>query len=302
MLPSSMKLIHHFLEENVKKYPDKIALIHESTRATYKEINTNAHRLARALSGMGVAAGDRVVVILNNWLEYVASYYGILKTGAVFVSLSTDIKHESMASLLSEIEPVVVITSTRFENLLFETSISSFSLQALIVSQPKMEWTDMPFPVIQLEDVLSNGDASDPAVAIDPSGLACLIYTSGSTGEPKGAMLTHSNIVSNTDSLCTYLKLSSDDRQMVVLPFFYVMGKSLLNTHFAVGGSVVINNKFAYTGAVIKQMIDERVTGMSGVPSTYAYLLHRSPLAASREKLVSLRYCSQAGGPQCAQH
>jgi len=83
---------------------------------------------------------------------------------------------------------------------------------------------------------------------------------------------------------------------MVVLPFFYVMGKSLLNTHFAVGGTVVVNNKFAFPAAVIKQMVEEKVTGFSGVPSTYAYLLHRSPLANYRNKLTSLRYCSQAGG------
>jgi acyl-CoA synthetase (AMP-forming)/AMP-acid ligase II len=83
---------------------------------------------------------------------------------------------------------------------------------------------------------------------------------------------------------------------MVVLPFFYVMGKSLLNTHFAVGGTVVINNKFAFPASVINQMESERVTGFSGVPSTYAYLLHRSPLARFRDRLGSLRYCSQAGG------
>ena len=289
-------LIHHFLEKSAKKYPDKIALTHEGTRATYQEINRKANRFAHTLAGMGVTAGDRVVVILNNGLEYVASYYGVLKIGAVFVSLSTDIKPEGLASLLKEIEPSIVVSSTRFENLLRDTPISSCAIRALIVSQPKMEWSGMPFQVVQLEDIFKNGDASDPDAAIDPSSLACLIYTSGSSGEPKGAMLTHSNIVSNTHSICAYLKLTPDDKQMVVLPFFYVMGKSLLNTHFAVGGSVVINNKFGYTGAVVKQMIDERVTGMSGVPSTYAYLLHRSPLAASRDRLVLLRYCSQAGG------
>jgi len=81
-----------------------------------------------------------------------------------------------------------------------------------------------------------------------------------------------------------------------VLPFFYVMGKSLLNTHVAVGGTVVINNKFAFPATVVKQMIEERVTGFSGVPSTYAHLLHRSPLRNCREQLACLRYCSQAGG------
>jgi len=74
------------------------------------------------------------------------------------------------------------------------------------------------------------------------------------------------------------------------------MGKSLLNTHVAAGGTIVINNTFAYPASVIQQMIDEQVTGFSGVPSTYAYLLHRSPLRSARDKLTSLRYCSQAGG------
>ena len=125
---------------------------------------------------------------------------------------------------------------------------------------------------------------------------ASIIYTSGSTGGPKGVMLTHRNIVGNTFAICQYLRLTHEDIQMSVLPFFYVMGKSLLNTHIAVGGTVVINNQFAFPATVLKEMITENVTGFSGVPSTFAYLLHRSPLAASRDKLSSLRYVSQAGG------
>ncbi len=70
----------------------------------------------------------------------------------------------------------------------------------------------------------------------------------------------------------------------------------MLNTHFAAGASVVLNNRFAYTASVLKQMEEESVTGFSGVPSTYAYLLHRSPLRNFRDRLHSLRYCSQAGG------
>ncbi|MDM7988098.1 MAG: class I adenylate-forming enzyme family protein [Smithella sp.] len=289
-------LIHHFLEASAERLPDKIALIHEQTRATYSEINAKANRLARALAGLGVKRGDRVVILLHNGLEYITSYFGVLKTGAVFVSLGTDTKPDKLAPLLIEIDPVVLISSDRFESLLAETPVSCASLKAMILSRPKAVWVGMPFPVMKLEELFDSGDDTNPGLAVDPEDLACLIYTSGSTGTPKGAMLSHFNIVNNTSSICTYLKLTSDDRQMVVLPFFYVMGKSLLNTHFAVGGSIVLNNKFAYTGAVIKQMIDEKVTGMSGVPSTFAYLLHRSPLAASRDKLESLRYCSQAGG------
>jgi acyl-CoA synthetase (AMP-forming)/AMP-acid ligase II len=83
---------------------------------------------------------------------------------------------------------------------------------------------------------------------------------------------------------------------MVVLPFFYVMGKSLLNTLFSVGGTIVINNKFAFPASVINQMVEEKVTLFSGVPSTYAFLLNRSPLETFRSELTSLRCCNQAGG------
>ncbi|MBC2733197.1 MAG: acyl--CoA ligase [Desulfobacteraceae bacterium] len=141
---------------------------------------------------------------------------------------------------------------------------------------------------------------SDPQPTTDyelnSSDLASIIYTSGSTGQPKGVMLSHANIVANTNSICQYLSISQNDIQMVVLPFFYVMGKSLLNTHIAAGGTVVINNQFAFPATVVKQMAEENVTAFSGVPSTFAYLLHRSPLAAYRDKLPHLRYCSQAGG------
>ena len=150
--------------------------------------------------------------------------------------------------------------------------------------------------IFSFEELTANPEPLNPKTSISETDLSSIIYTSGSTSKPKGVMLSHGNIVSNTNSICQYLELSEKDLQMVVLPFFYVMGKSLLNTHFAVGGTVVINNKFAYPATVIKQMVDEKVTGFSGVPSTYAYLIHRSPLEKYREGLSSLRYCSQAGG------
>jgi acyl-CoA synthetase (AMP-forming)/AMP-acid ligase II len=109
-------------------------------------------------------------------------------------------------------------------------------------------------------------------------------------------MLSHANIVSNVNAICEYLQLTAEDIQMAVLPFFYVMGKSLLNTIIAVGGTLVINNKFAFPASVINQMIQEKVTLFSGVPSTYAYLLHRSPLKSSADQLSHLRMVTQAGG------
>jgi len=112
------KLIHEFLEQSAERFPDKIALIHEDTRATYAEINTKANALAQYLIDNNVKPGDRVVIILENSLDYIVSYYGTLKSGAVAVPLSTDLKPDNLNPLIAELEPAVIISNNRFDRLL----------------------------------------------------------------------------------------------------------------------------------------------------------------------------------------
>ena len=296
-----IQLIHQLLENSAEQYPDKIALIHEDTRATYKEINDKANQLANWLISNGIQKGDRVIILLENSLEYVVSYYGILKSGAVAVPLSTGLKPDGLIPLVEELEPKIIISSTKFERLLKATDLNVPGLDWVIINKPKLMGDSNGFKVVCFEDLIvthaGKGEPNNPEPGIlNPDDLSSIIYTSGSTGKPKGVMLSHKNIVSNTNSICDSLKLTRDDIQMVVLPFFYVMGKSLLNTLFSVGGTIVINNKFAFPATVINQMIDEKVTLFSGVASTYAYLLHRSPLTKSKDQLTDLRMVTQAGG------
>ena len=369
------KLIHHFLENSAARYPDKVAVIHEKIRATYGQINSDADCLASFLVQRGVKKGDRVVILMENSVEYVVAYYGILKAGAVAVPLGTDLKPDGLNPLLAELEPAAIITSTRFERLLQASDLNVANLNTLVIHNPKLRWESKfngieishsrvtpakagvheqekildprlrgddniektPGEGIRCKNVFSfqqiinplwlnrnripvqgqggaefqpagileyvedlegvpNAEIGAEVISVSSSDLGSIIYTSGSTGRAKGVMLTHGNIVANADSICEYLQLTDRDIQMVVLPFFYVMGKSLLNTIFAAGGTLVINNKFAFPATVINQMIEERVTLFSGVPSTYAYLLHRSPLKKNKESLTHLRMVTQAGG------
>ena len=328
---TSFSLVHHFLENSAIAYPDKVAVIHEKTRVTYAGINDRANQLACWLLSRGICQGDRIVILLENSVEYVVAYYGILKAGAVAVPMSTGLKPDGLNPLLAELEPAALISSTRFERLLQASDLNVFNLRTLIIHNPKLDWSGRFNDVFSFQEIInsirrhrnkipaqdqggaefqpagilgyvedleggSNADIEPEAVSAKPSDLASIIYTSGSTGTPKGVMLSHANIVTNVASICEYLQLTDRDIQMVVLPFFYVMGKSLLNTHFAVGGTIVVNNKFAFPATVINQMIEEKVTLFSGVPSTFAYLLHRSPLATNKNQLTNLRMVSQAGG------
>lgn len=300
-ISKSKTLIHHFLEESARAYPDKEALVQGNMRLTYQQLNSRVNQLAGWLVSMGVRPDDRVVLILPNGPEYVVSYYGILKAGAVAVPLSSDIQPDGLHPLLAELEPRVLISFHKAETRLQALHLADYGLKAILIVDSREEWP-ADVSIVGWNDVVKDVETGNYKLELEPTALASIIYTSGSTGQPKGVMLTHENIVDNTDSICEYLKLTEADIQMIVLPFHYVMGKSLLNTHFAVGGSVVINNAFAFTAAVIKQMVDEKVTAFSGVPSHFAHLLHRSPLAKYRDQLTALRYISQAGGHMSRQH
>ncbi|MBM4340815.1 MAG: acyl--CoA ligase [Deltaproteobacteria bacterium] len=289
-------LIHHFLERSAGLFPDKVAVVHGEDRTAYAQINSRANSIARYLIDRGVVRGERIVLLAENSIEYISGYYGSLKVGGIVVPVGTDLKPAGLKSILNEIEPRAIISTSKFEKLLEAADVDDRHVREFILEKPQLNWSSKSFNVIKLEELMQENNIDNPDIRITDADLASIIFTSGSTGRSKGVMLTHKNIVSNTASICQYLHLTENDIQMVILPFYYVMGKSLLNTHFAVGGTVVINNKFAFPAAVLNEMVSEKVTGFSGVPATYAFLLHRSPLAAYREKLSSLRYCNQAGG------
>ncbi len=295
-MSAAPSLIHHFLETSAARYPDKLAVVHGQERCTYAAVNRLANRLAHRLLGLGVKPGDRIALLSENSKEYVFGYYGILKAGGVAVPLNTELKPDDLSGTLKVLEAKALLVSRKYERSARSTDLSPLGLDLLVLTPSGV--LD-PGPDTSVEGRgLGVSDLPDrnPDLTTDPRSCAMIIFTSGSEGKPKGVMLSHANAVANTRSIVEYLALTAADVQMVVLPFFYVMGKSLLNSHFSVGGTIVINNQFAYTASVLKQMAEEKVTGFSGVPSTYAQLLFKSPLAEYRDRLPALRYCSQAGG------
>ena len=168
------------------------------------------------------------------------------------------------------------------------------SLQVLVSSGGRRGGRqDTSFQAIDLGEVFESPPGTlAPRKPEDP---AIILYTSGTTGQPKGVMLSHANLVANTRSILGYLRLTESDRVMAVLPFFYSYGNSILLTHIAIGGSLVVNRSFLYPNVILDEMQQYDVTGFSGVPSTYAILLNRSTFC--ERSFPSLRYLTQAGGP-----
>ena len=280
------KYVHHFLESSAVKYPDKIALLHGELTATYREINSLANRISSLLTQNGLKKGDRIIMVAENSLESVASYYGILKAGGICVEVPDKSTLTEMGYYIEDSGAEVCILSKGSAKRLADIDIP-------FVIGPDIPFACQGVTVFTWEDVHRQPEyMDDPSLSEDD--LAAIVYTSGSTGRPKGVMLTHKNLCTNTASIVSYLGLTDSDRIMAVLPFYYVYGKTLLNTHFMVGGSIVINNRFAFPNAVVKDMVEKEVTGFAGVPSTFAILLNRSIFA--KTPIPTLRYITQAGG------
>jgi acyl-CoA synthetase (AMP-forming)/AMP-acid ligase II len=280
------RLVHHFLESSSQKYPEKIAVYHGGFTATYEQINSLSNRLARLFLKKGLAKGDRVLLVMENSLEGIACYYGILKAGGICVEIHDRSTPAEVSYYIENSGARICILSRACMNRLGGINISVL----ISPGAPPEDFSGNFVPWAAAETMPD----SNPDIPVMENDLAAIVYTSGSTGKPKGVMLSHGNLFSNMRSIVSYLNLSESDRVMAVLPFYYVYGKTLLNTHFMVGGSLVINNRFAFPNAVVKEMIDKEVTGFAGVPSTFAMLLNRSIFPKS--SLPSLRYITQAGG------
>lgn len=290
------ELIHHFLENSADRCPEREAILHGETRATFGEIERRSNQVANWLTMSGVHKADRVALLHRNSLSYVIFYYGIMKAGAVVVPLNTGIDAGEISKFVEDSQVKGLLSESFFSRRILEFDCEVFShLDFVLMSDDCSNIEDLTSEKIASNiQVFENTTDDRISVSCDDQDLSTIVYTSGSTGDPKGVMLSHANIVSNTKSIVSYLGLTADERCMVVLPFYYVYGNSLLNSHFCVSGSLVIDNRFTFPNVILKTMIDEKVTSLAGVPSTYSILLNRSSI--SKMRFPYLRYFTQAGG------
>jgi acyl-CoA synthetase (AMP-forming)/AMP-acid ligase II len=289
-------LVQAILEQTARAHPDKPAVWFNNVWKTYGEIDLEADLMAGFLAQLGVSKGDRVAILLENSFDFISAHFGALKAGAVEVSLNTELTAPALKQLLFDCEANVLVAGSKFASQWSGIINDLPELRHVLVDRAPRQ----PLPATPrvqqhfFSDVFQfSPEPVNPPSRIDVD-LASIIYTSGSTGEPKGVMLSHLNLVSNTKSIVQYLKLRESDRMMVVLPFYYVYGRSLLYSHFLSGGSLVIDNRFAFPVTVLNTMRDLEVTGFAGVPSTFSILLNKSDLKS--RVFPKLRFVTQAGG------
>ncbi len=288
--------INEFLERSAETFPEKQAVWYKDEWMNFASLNSLSNKVGNYLKEAGICRGDRVALLYENSFDYIIAYYGILKAGAVTVALNTETTRDALVFTLNHSDAKAIITNKRYSRFLVPALKKIPHLKEIVIDQEDLsDYEEVGHcRQVSLKGIYADGNETHPSVRCIDSDLASIVYTSGSTGEPKGVTLTHLNVVTNTRSIVQYLQLTPGDRIMAVLPFYYIYGKSLLNTHFSVGGSVVIDNRFSYPQVILETMKKNDVTGFSGVPSTFMTLLNKS--AVRKFTFDSLRYVTQAGG------
>lgn len=253
--------------------PDAPAVVEAKRVVTYGQLRADVARILAALDARGVAPGARIAILAENSAFWVAAYLAALH-GHVAVPFSTKLPAAEVTRLADWAGCAAVLMDARHERAYGDA----------FGDRPRVTDADL-------------ADATAPAwpdAEVDLDQDAALMFTSGTTASPKAVRITHRNLRANTASIIEYLGLRADDRMLVVLPFFYCYGASLLHTHLRVGGSVALCTTFTFPETALTMIEAERCTGLAGVPSTYQLLLRASSFG--RRPLPTLRQLQQAGG------
>jgi acyl-CoA synthetase (AMP-forming)/AMP-acid ligase II len=296
-------LVSDLLEKTAAHFNDRPAVINLERSITFGELYRYYSVTSGHLKSLDLDPGSRIGLLYENSIEYVYLFFAIIDAGYVVVPLDTSIKPRKINYILKDCTATLLIYGPRFKRHLQNILLDNSTLKHLIS-------TGEPGPVpngtvfSNLNDILAEAEPNIATQVSRDSGdhifedaadeLAAIFYTSGSTGIPKGVMLSHRNLISNTIATMEYLKLTQSDSVMVILPFYYIYGNSLMLTHIACGGTLVIDNRFMYPEVILDNMEKSKVTGFSGVPSNFMILLNNSTFA--KRELKHLRYVTQAGG------
>ncbi len=242
--------------------PGRTAIMFEGRQLSYGELDDLAGRVSAALRARGIGRGDTVALHLPNIPEFIVCYHGIVRTGAIAVSINPSLTRPEVTFLLEDSGSRVCFTTEPGRELIDDSALPA--LEHVVVC----EGAGRP----SLNDWLREVTPA-AAVFMDPGDPAVILYTSGTTGKPKGATLTHGNVVSNTWSAAHHCGYQHDDRLILFLPLFHVFGQNFVtNAGLRAGAAIVLHRRFE-PGKVFESVQRDGVTKFFAVPMIYINLL-----------------------------
>jgi long-chain acyl-CoA synthetase len=275
--------------------PDAPAIYFEERRITYRELDDTANRVATALVELGVAPGDRVGIHLDNRPEFVEAYQGVMRAGATLVPANVMYTAEELQHIFADSGVVVV----------FVRSDLAHKVRAIQKDLPELRHVIEVCgrsldDSIDFEGIKARTSSGRPKVEVDPRALAFIQYTSGTTGKPKGAMVTHANVLSvidNTLDMPGMVEVTDEDAMLLVLPLFHAYALNLaMNRAFLLAMPFVLMTRFD-AEAVFRMIESFKVTTFYGAPPMYFGFVNTPGLEKYDVSSLRAAFCGAAPLP-----
>ncbi|WP_435217992.1 AMP-binding protein [Luminiphilus sp. nBUS_07] len=283
MIPS----IGHIPAEAAKKFGDKTALVLPDRSLSFNELNKLSNCFANALMTLGIQPGDRVTLYSGNCWEWVVSYYGALKTGAVINPINVMLTPTEVEFVANDCGASIVIAS-------YEKALSLKSVKENSQVRELIAFGDdaLPGGMLSFNELLAAGSDAFQIPEIEADSLSTIGYTSGTTGHPKGACLSHHSIVLNVAMTALMHQRSDSDTVVTALPCPHVYGNVVMSGAIQNGMTLVLHPNFEEQ-TILKSIQEHRATLFEGVPTMFMFLLNHPEF--DHYDLSSLRCCTVGG-------
>ena len=273
--------IASILAESSVRHADRTAVVLADQRISYRELWRGARQYAAVLQERGVEPGDRVALLLPNTPHFPLAYFGVLALGGVAVPVHALLRAEEIEFVLTDSGAKTLICAAPL--------LGEGAKGAELAGVPVLAVMDGgDANVERMDELAAAATPIEAAIPREPGDTAIVLYTSGTTGKPKGAMITHLNVLMNVDaSALDSFDIGPGDVVLGCLPLFHTFGQTCcMNTSFRVGATVVLLPRF--TGAqALDLLVDEKCTIFMGVPTMYIGLLEAAKVSDKRPALKS---------------
>lgn len=260
-------LLHESLFRNDLIKLDKVAVYFGEKVYTYQRLINDSKSISKWINSNGLEKGERIIILMENSYEFIASVYGILKSGCIFIPLDPKLPRKKIDFIVKETDPSLVITTDILKKSIFKNQET--------------------LSILTFKEIVEAEKKKISKIRIIDSDIASIIYTSGSTGFPKGVTLTHLNMVSALKSITEYLNNTKNDLFLNLLPFSFDYGLYQIFLSFNCGGSLVIHNDIVYFSKIIHIIRTRKITAFPIVPAIGNILLKMKPNSGD---LKSIRY------------